>query len=861
MRQLILMLFCCCAVAGLAQKPDQSLKISPSLHSFIQQKQKRTDSVDLIISVADIGIFKIQNRDKVRIIKEYASTNSFVVSVPVIELDKLLDQEAVVFADLHRIPIEELTTGGFDLTVNHIKLAHHQYPLVNGKNVLISIKEQKFDTTDIDFKGRYINTGVASNGMNDHASIIATMIAGGGNTSPFAKGAAWSANISSSDFSSLLPDHDSIYQRNSITVQNHSYGTGIENYYGADAVAYDMTVNKTPSLLHVFSSGNSGTASPNAGSYTGVTGFANLTGSFKMSKNSLVVGAIDSMRNIVPYSSKGPAYDGRVKPELVAFGYDGTSGAAAIVSGVVALMQDAYKELHSDSLPSAALVKAILINTAEDAGSPNIDYTTGYGSLDAAAAIKAVKNHSFLEESVVEGETKTFDLDVPVNSKKIKLSVVWTDTIATVNASKALVNDLNSVLKFESTGETWLPWVLSSKPHVDSLNAVALRKTDTLNNVEQISIDNPAPGNYKISVSGVEVINKQKFAIAYAIETNDRFEWSYPTGSDAILNDRRTILRWKTNMNGTANASYAINGSNFINAGTVDLNDKYYSWVPPLAEGKVVFRLTQGIKEFYSDTFVLSRPIDIKVGFNCPDSFLLYWNETNADNYQVYRLGEKYMQPIVVSADTIEVFHKSAHPQLYYAVAPIAGNKYGFRSYTINYTTQAVDCYFKSFLALLNNSNGDLRLELGTIYDVDSVSFIKLSNNGSYVLQTVIPMNGSIFYTDQQLQQGANRYRVIVHLKGGQKLVSNIEQIYYLPNDPVIVYPNPARQHEPINILASEIFVYSVSIFDASGKEVHRQELQNQVESIKPFQLSKGLYFIRITNNEGVSFTRKLIVQ
>ena len=96
------------------------------------------------------------------------------------------------------------------------------------------------------------------------------------------KGAAWGALLTSSDYASLLPDADAVYQQNKLSVQNHSYGTGIENFYGTDAVAYDMTVKNTPVLLHVFSAGNSGTLASASGPYSAIQGFANLTGSFKM---------------------------------------------------------------------------------------------------------------------------------------------------------------------------------------------------------------------------------------------------------------------------------------------------------------------------------------------------------------------------------------------------------------------------------------------------------------------------------------------------------------------------------------------------------------------------------------------------
>src|SRR6185503_14496630 len=128
-------------------------------------------------------------------------------------------------------------------------------------------------------------------------------------------------------FSNLLPESDAVYQQYNISVQNHSYGTAIENYYGAEAVAYDASVIARPFLLHVFSAGNSGTNTNTNGPYAGVNGFANITGSLKMAKNIITVGHVDSFGVVLPPSSKGPAYDGRLEPGLVAFSEDGSSGA------------------------------------------------------------------------------------------------------------------------------------------------------------------------------------------------------------------------------------------------------------------------------------------------------------------------------------------------------------------------------------------------------------------------------------------------------------------------------------------------------------------------------------------------------
>jgi hypothetical protein len=109
-----------------------------------------------------------------------------------------------------------------------------------------------------------------------------------------------------------------------------------------------------------------------------------------MAKNIITVGATDSFANVELLSSRGPAFDGRVKPELVAFGQDGSSGAAALVSGTAILIQQAFKNQHQDSLPPASLVKAALINGADELGSPGPHFISGFGGLNAKESVRSV---------------------------------------------------------------------------------------------------------------------------------------------------------------------------------------------------------------------------------------------------------------------------------------------------------------------------------------------------------------------------------------------------------------------------------------------------------------------------------------
>jgi hypothetical protein len=342
----------------------------------------------------------------VRIIQEHAG-GLLVVSATGPLIDSfVLNQSFIRFVDIPRVPHEELAVGTFDNSLNTINLVHNQYPGLNGANMVVSVKENKPDTTDIDFKGRYISTPLTSNLIAPHAPNMATNIAGGENSFYTGGGVVPAASIISSNFATLLPDGDNVYKQYGISVQNHSYGTGIENYYGADAAAYDASIINNPGLLHVFSSGNSGNLVSN-GPYAGINNMANLTGSFKMAKNIITVGATDSFGNVAFLSSRGPAYDGRIKPELIAFGEDGTSGAAAHTSGTVLLLQQYYKEKHGGALPPASLIKAVLVNSADDRGNKGPDYQSGYGSLNAYKALQGLVNEHYFSSSTTPCYTQT----------------------------------------------------------------------------------------------------------------------------------------------------------------------------------------------------------------------------------------------------------------------------------------------------------------------------------------------------------------------------------------------------------------------------------------------------------------------
>jgi hypothetical protein len=846
---------------SLAQSKNNG-KVSPLLQNLLSAK--RADET-LTVFLTAKGLAAIRNEKDIQIVSEYENTNTALVKIFPAKLLSLLDRNEIVFADVYRVPKDELTTGALDISLNKISFSHNCFTDINGDSVFVSIKEQRFDTTDIDIRGRYFETNVASDVASSHAAIMATILAGAGNSSPYAKGAAWGAYLTSSGYETLLPDADAVYRQYRLSIQNHSYGTSIENYYGADAASYDMSVWKNPTLLHVFSAGNSGSGASSAGMYQGITGWANITGSFKMAKNIITVGATDSFNVVAPLSSKGPGFDGRVKPELVAFGEDGSSGAAALVSGTAALIQQAYKK-DFGHLPDAALVKAVLLNSADDIGQKHVDFVSGYGSLNAFAAVNTIKEKRFFEGSVGQSGAKSFPLTIPAGVAQLKITITWTDTAASANASKALVNDLDAELQLPSSNEVWQPWVLSSYPNKDSLLLPAVRKTDTLNNVEQITVDNPQAGDYLVVIKGskIQTASSQRFSAAYQLDTLNQFTWTFPTATDVLTSATTNVIRWQSNINGTAALEYSTDGVQWsVIDPSVNLTKQYFKWQVPdtVATGFLRMNLP-AITTVLSDNFVISPQETIKVGFNCSDSVLLYWNNFRLNQYQLYRLGEKYLQPLQTVADTFIVFQKKQHPDLFYSVAPLINGKPGLRSFTINYTTQGVGCYVKTFFALLQNQNtAFLTTELGTLYNVSEISFQKISASGAQVLKTFSnPSSLNLNFIDAQLKPGANLYRLQIKLNNGNILYSNTDVVYYLPAEPVIVYPNPGQRNEPVHIVVKDPGVYSIAVYDVNGKQLYQQTLNDILQEIPAVNLSAGLYFIKVRGDNGNSFTKKLVI-
>lgn len=779
------------------------------------------------------------------------------------ELLQILRWEVVLAADRPRIPKEELSVNVYDPSINQIAAAWREYPMLNGKDQVLSVKENRFDTLDIDFKGRYQTTDLFSPSFATHASIMATLAGGAGNSHNSGKGVAWGTTIGSASFQSLLPESDATYLKYKINVQNHSYGTGIENYYGIDAAAYDASTISNSNLLHVFSAGNSGNLAASNGLYQGLTGWANLTGSFKMAKNILTIGSIDSVYHVPVLSSRGPAYDGRIKPELVAFGEDGSSGAAALSSGTALLVQQLYKDLKLRSAESF-LVRAILLNSADDILQKGPDFISGFGKLNALESLHTVRDNRMETGSVSTVQEYSRTLVIPPGTAQLKITISWNDPVAPVNSVKSLLNDLDLELEQVSNGTIWLPWV--PNPHPDSLPAAPQRKRDSLNNNEQIILDAPVPGTYRIHVKAFQLqTSEQDFGLAWEAKDSASFHWYGPVNGDIIRPGENIQLRWRSGSDKGHLEYSRLDGSWITIENPADLTAGYKSWSLPSQTGLLNFRVTINGISYYSDTLLLSDRIDLKTGFNCTDSFLLYWNKLpGIISYQLASLGARYLEPIGSLSDTQIVLSKEQYKEKHFAITPVFQGNEGIRSYTIQYEDQGVDCYLRSFLADLNSNNEVLvRYEIGTLFQVKSIQIEKWNGVAFSLLSKTEPVNNMTgTYTDNVLVKGGNLYRLGIVLSNGKIIYSETATVYFLDRQDHLVFPNPVpRSVSYITVISRDLLEGTFALYNLQGQLIYRTKLTDLITRLPIYSFQKGLYLYKIMAPGKASFQGKLVIQ
>jgi hypothetical protein len=518
----------------------------------------------------------------------------------------------------------------------------------------------------IDHEGRVEQFWEPDNG--DHGDHVAGIINGAGNLNPLHEGQAKGSNLFVYKAAPEYQGFDSIanhYSSKNIVITSTSYSNGCNAGYTALARTMDEQVYDLESLVHVFSAGNSGTS--NCGYGAGNT-WGNITGGHKMGKNVITVSNLDANDNLATSSSRGPAHDGRIKPDISAKGSSvtstlndntygvksGTSMSCPGVSGTLASLYEAFEDIHG-TLPPSGLMKAIVLNTADDFGNQGPDFKFGWGRINARKAFNVIENSSFGNSTLNDGDSTQFTVIVPSGTSKARFMLYWTDPEASISASTALINDLDLKVTDPDVIDHF-PYVLDATPNATTLDYPAVSGQDHLNNMEQVEINSPVSGNYLITIKGFNVpIGPQKYYMVYWFEPEE-LVLTYPTGGESLLPSATEKIRWDSPYtSGNVTISYSVNGGTswILANSSTPVSQGYFDWFTPNpSTGAVRIKIDYNSVSAISDSFsLIGSPTNLVFDYTCPDSIGLSWTSVNqASSYTIYRLGDKYMETIGTSA-------------------------------------------------------------------------------------------------------------------------------------------------------------------------------------------------------------------
>ena len=486
--------------------------------------------------------------------------------IPVLAMDgRILSIHSSSIITIHNDNAKELIGGNLVLEKSNI--------ILNGSGEVLAISDTGIDEDHGDFNGRvraiYDQFG-PDNSHQDrnsgHGTHVTSTLLGDGNGESFTEGMVPAASFHfyqlEADNSGTLARWGSLYDmfshsyQQSARIQTNSWGNvNLIGEYSSDSRSADTYLVSQPSFLVLFSAGD-----------LGDSGYESITPP-GTAKNVLTIGSSttgsygsQSAGEVSSTSSKGTTLDGRIKPDLVAPGVmicsaraneaqfpegescsssthgdtgnplymtlNGSSMSTAVAAGAATMVRQHLRETQSLAEPRSDLIRALLINGADDIGTPDIPNSMeGWGQVNVSNSIFPSYSDNDLDlfydtsRELKPGHSFIYTVDSG-SSSRLDITLVWNDregsAVANQSAPK-LVNDLNLIVTSPS-GEKYY-----GNNFINGFSSVG-GSLDDLNNVERIKLDLP-----EIGIWSIEVGHAGGFLQDYAIViTGDISEVSLP---------------------------------------------------------------------------------------------------------------------------------------------------------------------------------------------------------------------------------------------------------------------------------------------------------------------------------------------
>ena len=607
----------------------------------------------------------------IELIKSLDHGHIVVVKVLKAELPQLIETPFVRYVSFISEPGKAESEDGRHLhAANTIDGDYYGARDYDGTGVSMAVNDDGFAGPHIDFQGRANQDDVAGDFMGSHGDMTAGIAVGAGNLDPLVRGMATGAYVFIRQYDASMPGTLPLHQDSGVLIFSSSYSNGCNDGYTNTTLLMDQEIYDNSSLMQVFSAGNSNNFDCG---YGAGDQWGNVTGGHKIAKNVICTANLDNMDVISNSSSRGPASDGRIKPDISAHGVDhvstdpdnqyapggGTSAACPGIAGVFAQLNQAYRELNSGAVAPSALLKLALLITANDLGNDGPDFIFGWGKVNALGCADLLEESRYHHDSIDHGVVNTHTINIPAGVERARIMVYWADIEGSTSSATALVNNLD--LKVSDPGSAvHLPWILDHTPNATTLGLPATTGIDSINNMEQVAIDNPTGGTYTLTVSGTTVpFGPQEYFIAWEFLT-DKVTVVHPQGGEGLIPGVTNRVHWDAYGElGPFTVEYTDDDGvtwNSIGTSSAD-SDRFMDWnVPNIITGEARVRVTRGSSDDESDAnfTIVERPQNLEVTGVChgANTFHIVWDSVpGATEYEVFLLGDKYMDSIGITTN------------------------------------------------------------------------------------------------------------------------------------------------------------------------------------------------------------------